>query len=79
MTKSGFTRGNESWMRERDVVISARPFRCEPHLKIKTGGAKDSPHLRLSIHFALDGAGESARIILGHVGRHLTTRTSADW
>jgi len=79
MVETGHTRRMEKWMRERDADHQGVTYRCEAHLKLKIGRAKNSGSLRLSIHFALDHAGSTPRIIVGHIGEHLTTATSRNW
>lgn len=73
MTESALTKDNEAWMKQRDVRVGSRTLRCIPHLKKGNGPS----HECLRVHFAIDGTGAASKLVLGHVGGHLTTAMTA--
>lgn len=73
-TESKFTKGNAKWMDERKVRVGGELIDCRMHYKLGSGG----PRTCCRIYFAFLGEGETARVVLGHVGEHLTTRMTAE-
>lgn len=64
------TRKNPQLMRLRELSIDGKQYSIEPHLK--KGSKDDSDSIR--IYYAWDG--ESQKIVLGSIGKHLTNYTS---
>lgn len=73
-TESKFTKGNAKWMDERKVRVGGELLDCRMHYKLGSGG----PRSCCRIYFAFLGEGETAKVVLGHVGEHLTTRMTAE-
>lgn len=64
------TRKSPQLMRLRELSVDGKQYSIEPHLK--KGNKDDSDSIR--IYYAWDG--ESRKIVLGSIGKHLTNYTS---
>lgn len=73
-TESKVTKENAKWMDERKVKIGGEWLECRMHYKLGSGGPRNC----CRIYFTFHGEGNAAKVVVGHVGEHLTTRMTAD-
>jgi len=68
--ESGTTESRGEWARERTVEIGGKKYECFKHLKKRDGAAN-----AMRVYF--DYSPELARIVVVHIGEHLTTKGTA--
>lgn len=68
--ESSTTKSRKEWVAQRTVVINGRSFECFKHLKDGVGAST-----AMRVYFDYDA--ETAKIIVAHIGEHLTTKATA--
>lgn len=66
-TESDMTRNRDDWANERTAFVAGRSYKCFKHLKKGVGASS-----AMRVYF--DYAPEISKVVVAHVGEHLTTK-----